>query len=373
MSKTMRILHLNTEKSWRGGEQQVFYLIQSLNDLYPNTKSLLVCKTGSTLEKKAKSLGLNYHSLPFLNELDLLSIFKLKKLCLKEKIQIIHSHTAHAHTISFFSQLLYRNKVSLVVSRRVDYSIKNKYFSQLKYKHSKVKKIICVSHAVQKSLEPYIPDTKKLCTIHSGIDISHFSLEKEKCKKLRNTYQIPKDYKLIGNTGALSPQKDYISFIYTAKQTLKKHKKLHFFIIGEGKEKKKIESKIQKLGLEKHITLTGFRNDIPEILPELDIFLSTSQDEALGTSILDAFASQVPVVATNVGGVSEMVIHKKTGLLSPAKDINSLTQNLSLIISSPQMKMELVNNAKKHLTSFSKENTAKKIYKIYKEIISETT
>ena len=75
--------------------------------------------------------------------------------------------------------------------------------------------------------------------------------------------------------------------------------------------------------------MTGFRKDIPKILPELDIFLFSSKTEGLGTSLLDAFACQVPVVATNAGGVPELIIHEKTGLLSPTKDPQSLAKNVS--------------------------------------------
>ena len=101
------------------------------------------------------------------------------------------------------------------------------------------------------------------------------------------------------------------------------------------------------------------------------MFLMTSETEGLGTSILDAFAAKVPVVATAAGGIPEMIIHKKTGMLAPIKDAENLARNVNELLANANLRAELIAGAYQHLQSFSKEQTALKTLEIYKEILSE--
>ena len=82
----------------------------------------------------------------------------------------------------------------------------------------------------------------------------------------------------------------------------------------------------------KNILLTGFRTDIFEVFPELDILLFTSKEEGLGTTVLDAFACEVPVVATAGGGIPEMVIHQKTGWLAAIGYAEQLAEGVEQIL-----------------------------------------
>jgi glycosyltransferase involved in cell wall biosynthesis len=142
-----------------------------------------------------------------------------------------------------------------------------------------------------------------------------------------------------------------------------------FFIIGEGAEREKIEMCIAQKSLQHKIILTGFRIDVADILPEVDLLLITSETEGLGTSILDAFACSVPVVATAAGGIPEIVIHQQTGLLADVRDGAGLAQNVLEVLNNQVLRNKLVAGALLHLNEFTKEYTATKTLREYHAVI----
>lgn len=357
----INILHVSTAHTWRGGEQQLVYLY---DELYKTgVQQLIVCAKGSALEKKCIGLGKQYISLSRKNSFDIFFAYQLKRI--SEKYSLIHVHDSHAHTMAMMAAMLFGNKLPIVVSRRVDFSIGRNIFSSLKYNHKQVKKIICVSDAIKKMIAPDIKNKDKLITIYDGIDLNRFNFSKT--NKLRQEFNIPSDYYLIGNVAALAPHKDYYTFIDTAAILIQKNIKAMFFIIGEGAERKKIEQYIKEKKLTSNVILTGFRNDVAEILPEMDVFLMTSETEGLGSSVLDAMACNVPVVATEAGGVPELISHEISGLLAPVKNANKLAENVMEILSNQNLKKVLKSNAAQKVKGFSVKNMASKTLQVYQK------
>jgi glycosyltransferase involved in cell wall biosynthesis len=277
-------------------------------------------------------------------------------------------HTSYGHTLGVLS-ILFGSKANLVLSRRVDNPLRDNWFTKWKYNHPRIKKIIPVSHAIRKVLEKKLKNQSKLVTIHSGIDFTKFT-DITHGNFLRTEFNIDDKVILIGNTSALSDHKDYPTFIKTARYLVDKGINAKFLIIGSGELKDLIEDKIREEKMEEHVIMTGFLTNLPLILPELDIFLMTSKTEGLGTSILDAFACEVPVVATDAGGIPEMVIHESTGLLSPVRDYLDLGENILRLVNEIDLKDRLIKNAKKFLReNFSIKKTAAETLNVYEEII----
>jgi len=161
-----------------------------------------------------------------------------------------------------------------------------------------------------------------------------------------------------------------ITFVDTAAILLEKNTNRHFFIIGgDGGEATAIQTYIEKKGLQSFISLTGFRSDIPKILPEIDVFLFTSKEEGLGTSVLDALACGVPIVATNAGGIPEIITHQKNGLLAPVGDSLQLAKHIETILTKKEIANKFIENGKVIVQSFDKAKTAKKTYDIYRNCL----
>jgi L-malate glycosyltransferase len=145
---------------------------------------------------------------------------------------------------------------------------------------------------------------------------------------------------------------------------------VHGVIIGSGSQGDALQQYCKRNGVESHITFTGFRKDVIDILPQLSIFLMTSKEEGLGTSILDAFASKVPVVATDAGGIPEMVSHLKTGMLGEVGNSKMLADHISQIIHNDNLRTTLTDGANEKVKEFSKQIMANKTYQVYQELLS---
>src|ERR1051326_7727461 len=328
----MKILHISTPLSWRGGEQQLVYLVEELKK--KNIEQFVLGSENSALEAYCKKNNLNFIAQPKPSSFSLRSAKKISAFCEKENISLIHAHDAQAHSNAVLSAFLFGNKTPVVLSRKVDFPIRKNFLSLYKYNHSSIKKIICVSNAIKDILSPDIRDKYKLTVVYDGIDMNRFSLENTGI--LRKEFKIQTDELIVGNVAAIAPHKDYFTFVDTAEILIKKNIKAKFFIIGDGPEKEKIKNYIEEKNLDEKIILTDFRKDLEKSFCELDIFLFTSKTEGLGSSILDAYLCGVPVVATTAGGIPEIVTHEQTGLLSPPKNAQSLSENVLKLISNTE-------------------------------------
>lgn len=361
----MKILHFSSAKTWRGGEQQIAYLQEELDE--KGIQQWIFCVADSALANYCQKNGIVYFTYKKRFSTNLLVAYQLKKLCVELKIDLVHLHDSHSHTFAYISALL-GNKIPFILSRRVDFPVKNSWLSYQKYNHSSIKKILSVSHNVQQILAPTIKAKGKLAVVHSGIDLNRFKYKNEGI--LRKEFGIDKETRLIGNVAAIAPHKDYFTFIETAEKLIKEYAKIKFFVIGaDGGEQQAVEKYISEKQLDNYFIFTGFRNDIPQILPELDIFLFTSKEEGLGTSVIDALASGVPVVATAAGGIPEIIDSAENGLLSDIGDSASLAKNVQQILEKPLLKKKLVENGLKKAQQFSKKVMAEKTLIAYRAIL----
>ena len=362
----MNVLHLNAEKGWRGGEQQLAYLVEELSSA--SVKNFIICRQASALADYCKVRQIPYATLPFSNGISILAALRIKRFCRQHAIDLIHIHGSKPHSLAIMSAVL-GNRSLMVLSRRVAFPVRRNFFTQWKYNHHAIKKIICISQTVAQIVAGSIQRKERCAVVYSGIDIKRFS---KSTGYLRAHYHISPEEKIIGNVAALSDSKDLVTFLKVAEIFQQKGIPSRFIIVGEGIERHSLETIIAQRNLGEGVILTGFLNNVAEVLPEFDIFLTTAKIEGLGTSVLDAFACRVPVVATRAGGIPEMVIHQETGLLAEVENAAMLTKHLETIIQEPALKGQMVENAYQHLLNhFTKEKMASSTLDIYKNITNE--
>ena len=361
----MRVLHVSTADSWRGGEQQIAYLVKNLPK---NVESVIVCVRNSPMAQFCHENGIKHHCLPKNVSLKPYYHWRFKKIVANENVDLIHTHDSHGHTLSVFASLFFGLKKPLVVHRRVDFPPKNSPFTRWKYTFKWVKRIVCVSNNIKGIMQDYLGYEDRLKTIYSAIDSTKFNAGNIGESQLKKEFNLDTETILVGNTSALADHKDYPTFLRVAAE-LKDYGQIHFFIIGEGKEREKLQKLAKGLDVESTVTFTGFRTDLKKILPELDVFLFTSKEEGLGTSVLDALAAKVPVVCTAGGGVPEIISHENNGLICNVGDVQSHKNNVLRIINSPELRDKLVEGGTNTLTRFSLKEMATETYKEYQKIL----
>ena len=361
----MNILHISSANSWRGGEQQIVYLIDELQTI--GHINILMhpihAPIGNHNQIKNKCIAIPYRKVISVNPW---VANKIENVVSKYNIDIIHAHDSHAHTFLYLSYILFRLDCPSVVSRRVDFTISKSSLN--KYNYPKIKKIICVSDKINEIITGSLASSKRIITVHSGVDLNKF---KQYCRlDLRKKYNIPKHHKIVANVSAIASHKDYPTFIATAAEVLKQRNDITFFIIGgDGGEQSMITNLINSYGLTNNIILTGYIPEAYLMISQLDIFLFPSKLEGLGTSILDAQATGVPVVSTIAGGIPELITHNHTGLLSKVGDSKNLAKNIILLLDNPDLNKRITREAQLNVSKYSKIITAQKTLGVYHSVI----
>lgn len=353
----MNILHISTATSWRGGEQQLSYLIDALKPYEVN--QTLLCVNNSELSKRV-SLA-NIIELPKPVFLGIQWVKEIYKICNDKKIDIIQIHESKSQTFAVLSSVFY-NIPPIIVTRRVIFPVKG-ILSKFKYRHNSIKKIVCISTAVKNEMLNVV-SKEKLIKIPSAVNENDF-------KNNKTTFSFFKTNKIkIGYVAALTKEKDHETFIKTAKEVLKKRNDVVFYIIGDGNQKDFLKDYVKTLGIENHIYFTGFVKEIKSVILELDLLLFTSKSEGLGTTVIDFFLAKKPVVATDSKGIRDLVINKETGILCKIEDVEKLSNGVLEILENTMLKEKLISQAyllaKKE---YSIESLGENYYTLYKETI----
>lgn len=368
---SMRILQLSSEMAWRGGEQQIAYLIEGLQQ--NGHEVLVVCRKGSAFETYCRQQQLPYRSLSFRNSMDVTAAVALKKICRTWKPDLMHAHSSKSHGIAWLADLL-GNRVPLVLSRRVAFSIKNNLINRHKYNHPRLKKIISITGAVSKRVLPLLRRADRSRVVFSGIDTAAFQ-SAGRDKFLRQQYGIADDTFLIGTAAAFTAEKDYTTFLKVAAIVAGSlpDTAIRFIAMGEGVQRAEMQQLARRQGLEDKVIFTGFLPGVKKYLSGLDLFLFTSRNEGLGSGLLDAFASKLPVVSTDAGGIPEIVQHEQTGLLAPVGDSEQLAHAVLRLYRDRELRQQLSTAAHAFVQKLDKNNTSRKTIEIYQEVINEQT
>ncbi len=343
----MNILLISTPQSWRGGEQQLAYLAEEFEKYGVN--QYFICAEGGAvhdlcLEREYVSFGVKTGIMDMLA-----NGLLIKRICRNYKIDFIYTNDSKAHTMAYVATLL-GNKTPLIVSRRVDFPVGKTWFSRKKYNHPAIKAIICDSKAVMEITGRSIVNKSLLKLVYDGIETQLTPPESK--PDLRAMFNLPDDCRIIANVAALAPHKDYFTFLDTVAILKMKRPELRFLMIGEGPQRTDIEAYVKAKEVEDVVTMTGFRKDAKDLIWGFDVFLITSETEGLGGSILDTFARHVPVVATAAGGIPEIVLHEKTGLLAPVKDPEKIAAQVERMLDDNTLRNNLVKQAGEFVKDF---------------------
>lgn len=372
--RDIRVLHINTARSWRGGERQVLFLARSLDERGVN--QIVVCQPGSPIEKRCMEEKIPCMAVRMRGELDYFAAKKIQSIARNFHPNIIHAHTAQAHTIALFVKGLYPI-ARLVVSRRVDFPAKRGVLSRLKYHSKRIDLYLAISQNVKRVLlEDGIPE-KMIRIAYSGIDLKEFvrlpSPQPVYQELFGDESKGDAGRVIIGSLGALEKHKDHETLIRAAAVLKKRLRGIPFSVIiaGDGSLRERLEALTVELGLltDQHIIFLGFRNDTTRLYALFDLFCMPSREEGLGTAVLDAMASGLAVAAADAGGLPEMIDPERGGCLFPPGDPESLAVCLRKLIENPDIRNRMGRYNKKRVRDFSREATCEATVRAYAEIL----
>jgi glycosyltransferase involved in cell wall biosynthesis len=362
--------HINTEPTWRGGEQQTLYLLEGLRRR--GLPVVLFARPGSPLFDRAAREGIETHGLRIRSEADIPAMFRLASALRRLRPAVIHMHTSHAHTIGVCAAVLAGNGVKRIVSRRVNFSIyRHSFFglNWIKYCYG-VDRYLTVSRSVREVLIEDGVRPERIEVVHSGIDPQRFrGASSERRAHLMREWQLPEELPLAGCIGALVPFKGFACFVAAAAEVLKR-RDCAFVIVGEGEQYEELNRQARTLGIDHRFRLVGFRTDIGDILSALDVFVFPTLEEGLGTSLLDALYLERPTVASRVGGIPEVIRHGENGLLVEPGDAQGLAAGIARLLADPEEGRRMGREgARTVVERFSADHMVEKTLETYRELL----
>jgi glycosyltransferase involved in cell wall biosynthesis len=335
--RPLRILHIDPERDWGGGEAQVLGLVRYLaaqghhNDLlaYPNGKLWERCQ-----EIDVRALPLVTRS-----DVDLRPVWRVRRLISRERYDIVHLHTKRAHALSVWLPRR-AGAPRYVVTRRMDYPEKDGRRTRYLY-NCRADGIVAISRSIVDLLVDAGVERGKICLIHSGIDAARFTSGAGNASGRRDP--------TVGTLAVLEKRKGH-RFLLEAMARLKERGvQLRCLLAGAGSERKGLEEMVTRLGLEEQVNFLGFVVDTPAFLASIDIFVLPSLREGLGVAALEAMAAGKAVVASRVGGLAEVISEGRTGLLVPPQDSQTLSNAIAELIADPERARAMGQRAATHV------------------------
>ena len=360
-------LHIDTARTWRGGQNQVLVTVMGLRAL--GHRTLLVAHPNGELRQRAKE-GLDLIALAPKTEMDLGAAWRLSRLIKQVTPDVIHAHDPHGVAMAALALSMSTQpaKPPLIASRRVDFRMKGNTLSRWKYRQ--VDCFICASDAIRQLLLSDGVEPARAITVHEGIDLERVELAPP--AKLHEEFWLPHHAPLVGNVAALVPHKGQRHLIEAAMLVLRQVPDARFVIAGEGELRESLERMIKENRLEKHVMLVGFRPDVLSLHKAFDIFAMSSVTEGLGTSLLDAMASSKPIVATTAGGIPEVVVDGETGFLVPPRDHQAMADALVKLLKDPELRKKMGHaGLARARRKFSADRMVQDTLKVYKRVAKQ--
>jgi glycosyltransferase involved in cell wall biosynthesis len=210
-------------------------------------------------------------------------------------------------------------------------------------------------------------DPGKVRVIPNGVDVERFRPVADR-QALRVLLGLPVNAPLVGIVAALRPEKNHALFLRAAARVRSRHPEAQFLIVGEGPERPALEQLATELKIAPAVHFLGSRADIPELLATLDVFALTSKIEANPVSILEAMATEVPVVAPDVGSIAESVIDGQTGFLTPPNDEAQAAERISQLLASPELARRMGQAGRRRVTERA---SLERMVTGYEQLLSE--
>jgi len=326
----MRVLHVDPERAWGGGEVQVLALVREL--AARGHVSTVAAHPGGPLARAAAAAA-RVVPLGIVNHFDVRAALALRRLV--AAFDVVHFHTARAHALAPFCR---GRGARLVVTRRMDYVPAGGPYVRFLYNRA-VDAVIAISEGVRAALVRVGVRAERIRVVPSGIDAGAFVAPPEARAAVRREWRLGDDDVAVVVVGALEARKGHAVLLAAAAALAPAGLGLRYVFCGEGRQAEALVR--AAAALDGTVELVGFRPDVAACLAAADVVALPSRQEGLGVAALEAMAAGRPVVASRVGGLAEAIVPEETGLLVPPGDPTALATALARLARDPGLRARL--------------------------------
>lgn len=346
------------------------YLVSLAKGLKERNHNVIVASSGGALVDVLKRYEITHEQIDIVTKSELspkifFSLVKLFRTLKDNDIQIVHAQTRVTQVLSFWIDKIYG--IPFVSTCHGFFKPR---FNRIKFP-CWGRKVIAISEAVKTHLELDLKvKSKNIELVYNGLDIRKYpgynSEQIAESKKWIGLRQGP----VIGNIARLSSVKGQNYLIEAMKKVAERFSDVQLLFVGDGKIKEDLVKQAADLGLNKNIIFIPSIQDTSSVLALMDIFVMCSIQEGLGLSIMEAQAMGIPVIATNVGGIPELVENNKTGILVPPQDSASIARAIISLLENKQLAKQLGVNAQKNIQeNFTLDKMVDKTEALYKTVL----
>lgn len=372
--RKIAVCHLISGDLWAGAEAQAFVMMSALRSIPELQITALVLNEGK-LARKLREIDIKVSVIDESknNFTQLLTL--AGKVLAENPVHIIHSHR---YKENMLAALLKRRKLANALVQTVHgvqersqglrnlklslYGGLNRFVSRRYFE-----RILAVSRDIHKTLSSEY-SASQLMHIPNAVDLEQLKPTKD-ANQVRREFGFQENDVVIGSVGRMVPIKGFEVFLQVAARTKNEYKSAKFVLVGDGPELGKLKEMAKEKNVDDVLTFTGFRDDVLDIVNSFDIFAMTSWHEGIPIALLEAMSLSKPTVATNVGGIGEVLEPEVSGLLCPAGDVESLSQAFASLLNSRDRMIAMGSNARARVEQqFSSDILRDRLYKLYKEL-----
>ena len=368
MSK--RILYIHGICQIGGAEQDLLRLLKWID--HQQFEPIVVCPPMGPLIREVEQLKIQVYpmSLPSWRKLrGLLAIpfaaWSLFKLIKRLQINLVHVNDYWWGPIAYMASRMAHIPCIVHIRQEIEPCRVKQYWLQ------KPDRMIAVSNRIKNVAIESGVDPARITVIYSGIDTS-LTVSPDDGKKIREHYHLTVNQPVIGTVANLFPRKGYEYLIEALVEIRKKTPDIHCLIVGDGdiRYRTMLLDMVQRKGLRQVVTFTGFQEDVLTHISAMDIFVLPSLMEGFGIALLEAMAMGKPVVATDVGGIPEIMEDTVTGVLVPPRNSGALAQKIFQLLESPKLRGYLGSNGRTRVVErFSIDRMITQIKTLYGELV----
>lgn len=371
----MKVLHTNFLRGWGGQSNRILDECKGLAGL--GNDVLLSVPPGSELGKRARAAGLNVtEKIEYRATGNLVlfrDVFRLRKLIRDFAPDILHLHGGRDSWVAAGAMIGLRGKHRPFVLRTKhnEFPISDHPLNRWMYGRF-FDGIVAISSAIREQCasKPYVR-ADRIVVIPSACEAARFEFGPETREQMRAEFGFTPADLVIAMTGRLRPEKGHAILIAAALSIVAQNPNARFLLLGSGSMHGELGEKIARESLESRIVLAGFRTDVPRCLTAADIYVQPSLSEGLGTSVLEACAAALPVIASRTGGIPDIIRDNETGLLVTPRDPDDLARAVNRLASDAELRDRLGRNGREYVrTHFSIEALVSATDKAYEHFLA---
>jgi glycosyltransferase involved in cell wall biosynthesis len=306
---------------------------------------------------------------------DLKAFLSLFRIFRNEKPQIVHTHTSKAGILGRWAAFLCRVPIILHTPHgHVFWGYFGPLETRLYVALEKItalvtKRIVALTDQERDDhLRFRIAPPEKFTTIHSGVDLSRFDAALYDRAKMTAELDIPPGDLVVGTAGRLTPIKGHVHLLEAAAKILAARPDTTFVFLGDGELKASLQEKAASLGVARRVRFPGWRPDVAPVMSAFDVFVLPSLNEGMGRVLVEAMALSRPIVASRTGGINDLVVHEKNGLLVPPRDAGVIADAVLLLLGNEPIRRAMGSEGRRMAQGYSAARMVEKIDALYDQL-----